>query len=94
MKAIIGVGSAAITIIGFITIWIKVGRNQGQMEEVIKNLVNQTGKNEADIAELKNGMHKIQMDDVTRFTVIETKLDNIKETIALLNKGRRYAQKK
>jgi uncharacterized protein YoxC len=94
VEIIIGVVSAAITIIGFVTIWIKVGRNQGQMEEVIKNLVKQTEKNETDIAELRNGMHKIQIEDVARFLVIETKLDNIKETITSLNNRRRYAQKK
>ena len=93
MEIIIGVVSGAITIIGFITIWIKVGHSQGQLEEVVKNLIKQTEKNEVDITELRNSMHKTQI-DVARFLVIETKLDNIKETIASLNSGRRYAQKK
>lgn len=92
MELIIGIVSAAITIIGFITIWIKVGHSQGQLEEVVKNLIKQTEKNEGDITELRNSMHKTQI-DVARFLVIETKLDNIKETVASLN-GRRYAQKK
>lgn len=93
MEIIIGVVSAAITIIGFVTIWIKVGHSQGQLEEVVKNLIRQTEKNEADITELKNSMHKVQL-DVAKFQVIETKLDYIKETIASLNNGRRYATKK
>jgi len=92
VELIIGIVSAAITIIGFITIWIKVGHSQGQLEEVVKNLIKQTEKNEGDITELRNSMHKTQI-DVARFLVIETKLDNIKETVASLN-GRRYAQKK
>jgi len=81
MELIIGVVSAAVTVIGFIAIWIKVGRNQGQLEEMMKNIVKQTEKHEADIAELRNGMHKIQLDVV--------KLDYIKDAVASLSRRRR-----
>jgi len=92
MELIMGAVSAAITIIGFVAIWIKVGHSQGQMEEVIKNLRKQTEKNEVDITELRNGMHKTQL-DVARFLVIETKLDFIKETVSSLNRGNRAQEK-
>jgi len=92
MELIMGAISAAITVIGFVTIWIRVGHSQGQLEEVIKNVKKQSEKNETDIVELRNGMHQIQL-DVARFQVIETKLDYIKETVAMLN-GRRRATEK
>jgi len=92
MELVMGAVSAAITVIGFVAIWIKVGHSQGQMEEVIKNIRKQTEKNEVDITELRNGIHKTQL-DVTRFLVIETKLDYIKETVASLNRGSRAQEK-
>jgi len=82
-----GAVSAAITVIGFITIWVKVGHSYGQLEGVIKNIGKQTEKHEADISELRDGIHKTQL-DIARFQVIETKLDFIKESVALLNGGR------
>jgi uncharacterized protein YoxC len=81
MELIMGAVSGAITVMGFIAIWIKVGRSQGRLEEMMKSIVKQTEKHEVEIAGLRDSVHKIQLDIV--------KLDYIKDAVALLNRRRR-----
>ncbi|MCL2808643.1 MAG: hypothetical protein FWD24_01115 [Treponema sp.] len=81
------------SLIGFVTVWIKVGQDKGRQEAVVKSLEQKTEKNEKDIAEIKGETKGIQIDIAHRIGAIEAKLDFIKDAVAALKGGRRAAEK-
>jgi len=90
---LISILGVATSLIGFITVWIKVGQDKGRQEAVVKNLEQKTVKNETDIAELKNETKGVQIEIARHIGVVETKLDFIKETVTALKGGRRATEK-
>jgi len=91
---IIGLIAMATSVIGFITVWIKIGHDKGRKEEIINRLEGKTEKHERDIQEIKNETKSIQIDIARNIGVIEAKLDFIKEAVNSLKGGGRNAAKK
>jgi len=92
---ILGIVAISMSLIGFVTVWIKIGHNSGRQEEVIKMLKQKTEKNEMDITELKSKTHGIELRIAEFMGEIRVKLDNIKETVNELKpkRGSRAAEK-
>ena len=90
-----GVIAIAMSVIGFISVWIKIGHDKGRLDAVIKNLEQKTEKNEKDIAEIENKTHGIELHIAKFMGEIGAKLDAIKETVSELKpKGVTRAAKK
>jgi hypothetical protein len=83
----------AMSLIGFVTIWIKHGQDKGKQEAAVKTLEEKTSKNEKDIAELKSETKNIQIAIAGRMGAMDAKLDFIKDAVAALRGGRRAAEK-
>jgi len=100
---IIAVIGAAMAVIGFVSVWIKMGVEKGEHRKTMEQLEQKANKHEADIAELKNATHNIQLEaartmgridaKLDQIGKIETKLDSLGESVAALKGGRRAAQK-
>ena len=85
----------AMTLIGFVTVWFKIGNSQGKQEKTIETLTDRVKKNEGDIAELKREYADMRVSFAAFMGKIEAKLDGIREAIAeLKSKGGGHAEKK
>ena len=85
----------AMTVIGFVAVWFKVGRGQGRQEKTIETLGERIAKNEGDITELKREHADMRVSFAAFMGKIEAKLDGIREAIAeLRGKGGRRAEEK
>jgi len=85
----------AMTLIGFVTVWFKVGSSQGRQEKTLETLNEKVNKNERDIIELKREHTDMRVNIAAFMGKIEAKLDGIIEAIAeLKGKGGRSAEKK
>ena len=89
-----GAIAIAMSLIGFISVWIKMGIEKGEQKRTIQMLEQKTEENKASIVELKNTTHSIQLDIAKSIGSIEAKLDGIKETITTWRGGDRRAAKK
>jgi len=83
----------AMSLIGFVTVWVKFGHNKGKQEEQIHRIEDKAKKNEQDIIELKSETKSIQIDIARHMGAVEAKLDFIKETVTALKGGKRAAEK-
>jgi len=100
---IIAVIGAAMAVIGFLSVWIKMGVEKGEHNKTMESLEQKTNKHDVDIAELKNTTHGIQLEaartmgridaKLDQIGKIETKLDSLGESVAAL-KGGHYATQK
>jgi uncharacterized protein YoxC len=88
-----GALAIAMSIIGFVTVWVKLGSKMGGQEKTIEVLEKKVEEGGKEIAKLKSETHGIQIDIARRMGAIETKLDFIRETVAALKGGRRAAEK-
>jgi len=85
----------AVTLIGFITVWFKIGSSQGRQEKTLETLKERIEKNESDIIELKREHADMRVSFAAFMGKIEAKLDGIREAIAeLKSKGGERAEKK
>jgi hypothetical protein len=84
MMDIVAITGAAMAVIGFLSVWIKMGVEKGEHKKTMELLGQKTDKHEADIAELKNTTHTIQLDRARTIGRIEAKLDSIGEKVASL----------
>jgi len=92
MDAITAVTAAA-TVIGFLSIWVKMGTEKGKNEKSMETFGQRIEKHEAALTELKNTTHSIQLDIAKNIGKIEAKLEYIKESIAAQKGGRRAEEK-
>jgi peptidoglycan hydrolase CwlO-like protein len=100
---IVVVISVATAIVGFLSLWVKMGIEKGENKKAAELLEQKTNKHEADINELKNTTHNIQLDiaksmgkieaKLDSMGKIEAKIDSIGERVAALKGGRRAAEK-
>jgi predicted nucleic acid-binding Zn-ribbon protein len=85
----------AVTLIGFITVWFRIGNSQGRQEKTLETLTDRVKKNEDDIIELKREHADMRVSFAAFMGKIEAKLDSIREAIAeLKGKGERRAEEK
>ena len=85
----------AMTLIGFVSVWFKIGSSQGKQEKTLETLTDRVKKNEDDIAELKRDHADMRVSFAAFMGKIEAKLDGIREAIAeLKSKGGGHAEKK
>jgi len=87
--SIIAAVAGATAIVGFVSIWIKMGVERGESKKSIETIERRVGKNEEAISELRNTTHGIQIEIARSVGKIEAKLDFITETVASLKGGRR-----
>jgi len=90
---IIGLITISMTVIGFITVWIKIGIDRGRQGEVLNRIERKSDKNEQDIAELKGETKNIQINIARHLGAVEAKIDFIRDTVTSLKGGRRAAEK-
>jgi len=83
LTAVIGL---AMSLIGFVTVWIKIGHNNGRTEEVINSLKLKTEENEKSIAEIEAKTHGLELRIAEFMGEIRVKFDYIKETVSDLKK--------
>jgi hypothetical protein len=86
----------ATSLIGFVTVWVKIGIDKGHQDEIIKVLVQKTEENKKDIMEIKSKTHGIELRIAEFMGEIRAKFDFIKETVNELkskNGGRNAAKK-
>jgi uncharacterized protein YoxC len=103
MMDIIAVIGAAMAVIGFLSVWIKMGVEKGEHKKTMELLEQKADRHEADIAGLKNTTHTMQLDWARTMGKIEAKLDSIGkieakldligESVAALKGGRRAEEK-
>ena len=92
---ITGFIAIAMSLIGFVTVWIRVGIDKGRQEELTLALKQKTDKNEQGIAELKGKTHVIELRIAEFMGEIKARLDGIKETVDELKPKRgRCAEEK
>ena len=90
-----GVIAIAMSLVGFITVWVRLGQDKGRQETMIAALKQKTEENAQSITELKNKTHGIELRIAEFMGEIRVKLDNIKETVSELKpKEGRHATKK
>ena len=89
---IISLLGIAMSLIGFVTVWVKFGHNRGKQEEQINRIEKKVDKNEQDISELKGETKNIQINIARHLGAVEAKIDFIKETVTSLKGGRRAAE--
>ena len=92
---IIGIIAGAMAIIGFLSVWVKMGVEKGENKKAVETIEKKVEKNEGAIVEIRNATHSIQLDIARSVGKIEARLDFIKEAIEKLEPkgGRRAAQK-
>jgi len=100
---IIAAIGAAMAVIGFLSVWVKMGVEKGQHQKTMELLEQKANKHETDINELKNTTHSIQIDwartmgkieaKLDLMGKLEAKLDLIGESVAALKGGHHAAQK-
>jgi hypothetical protein len=101
---IIALVTGGMAIIGFLSIWIKMGVEKGVAKKAMELLEAKADKHDKEIAELKNTNHGIQLDIAKSMGRIEAKLDAIEklsevkldslsDQLAALKGGRRAAEK-
>jgi len=85
----------AMSLIGFVTVWIKIGHDKGRQEEVISTLKQKTEENEMRISEIKSKTHGLELRIAEFMGEIRVKFDYIKESVVELKSkgGRRAATK-
>ena len=91
--ALIAATGFAMSLIGFVTVWVKIGLGKGKQEAALKTLEEKTAKNEKDIADIRSETKGIQIEIARHLGAVEAKLDYIKEIVAALKGGRRAAEK-
>jgi len=89
---IIALVAGSMSVIGFLSVWIKMGVEKGEQKKVMELLEQKTGKHEEEIAELKQTTHGIQLNIAGSMGRIEVKLDYLKETVDALKGGRRATE--
>jgi len=90
-----GLIAIIMSLIGFVTVWVKIGQDRGKQEGIIKMLEQKVEKNERCISELKSKTHGIEIRIAEFLGEIRAKLDSISETVSELKPkgGRRAAEK-
>jgi len=83
----------AMSLIGFVTVWIKLGVDKGRQNEIINGLVKKTEENSQHIAEIENKTHGLELRIAEFMGEIRVKIDYIKETVSDLKRGRHAAEK-
>ena len=92
---IIAVIAVAMSVIGFVTVWIKIGIEKGRQEEVINMLTKKTEENKLRITEIDSKTHGLELRIAEFMGEIKVKIDYIKETVSELKpKGVHNASKK
>jgi len=90
---VIALVAGSMSVIGFLSVWIKMGVEKGEQKKAMELLEQKTGKHEKEIADLKNKTHSIQLDIARSMGRIEVKIDHLKETVDAIKGGRRAAEK-
>jgi len=92
---LMGLIAMIMSLVGFVTVWVKIGIDKGRQEEMIYALKQKTEKNEAAISETKTKTHGIELRIAEFMGEIRAKFDFIKETVSTLKpKGGRCAAQK
>jgi len=92
---ITGVIAIATSLVGFVTVWVKIGIDKGRQEEAVKTVRQKTEKNEERITGLENKTHGIELYAAKMMGEIKVKLDYIKKTVNELKpRGERRAAEK
>ncbi|MCL2186531.1 MAG: hypothetical protein FWB86_11895 [Treponema sp.] len=95
LTGIAGFTAIAMSVIGFITVWIKFGHERGRNEEMIKALERKTEENKTNIAKMEANVHGLELRIAEFMGELRVKFDFIKETVAKLEvKGGSRAAKK
>jgi len=90
-----GLIAIAMSIIGFISVWIKVGHDKGRTEELIHTLKEELKESKASITEIKTKTHGLELRFAEFMGEIRAKFDFIKEAVSDLKpKGGSRAAKK
>jgi len=87
---IVAVIGAAMAVIGFLSVWIKMGAEKGENKKTLEQLEQKANKHDVEIGELKNTTHGTQLEIARTVGRIEAKLDSIN---AALKEERHAAQK-
>jgi len=100
---IIAAIGAAMAVIGFLSVWVKMGVEKGEHQKTMELLEQKTIKHDVDIADLKNATHGIQVETartmgrieakLDQIGKVEAKLDSLSESVATLQGGYYAAQK-
>lgn len=85
---IIGFIAIAMNVIGFVTVWIKVGIEKGRQEEVIDMLKKKTEENKANISEMRAKTHGLELRIAEFMGEMRSKFDFIKEAISEIKSTR------
>ena len=92
---IAGLVGIAMSIIGFVTVWVKIGHDKGRQDEVIKKLEVKSDKIEMSVAKIESKTHELELRIAEFMGEIRVKFDYIKETVCeLKSKGGSHAAKK
>jgi len=90
-----GLIAIAMSLIGFVTVWIKVGHDKGRTEELISTLKEELKESKSNIAEIKTKTHSLELRFTEFMGEIRAKFDFIKEAVSDLKpKGGNRAAKK
>jgi len=84
ITGVAGFIAIAMSLISFITVWIKVGHERGRNEELIKALEHKTEENKANIAKMEANVHGLELRIAEFMGELRVKFDFIKETVAKL----------
>jgi len=90
---VVGIVVGATSIIGFLSIWVKMGTEKGRGEKLMETFGQRLEKHEIAINDLKNTTHNIQLEIARSIGKIEATLESIKESVMALKGGRRAAEK-
>jgi hypothetical protein len=100
---IIALVTGFMAIIGFISVWVKMGVEKGELKKAMEQQEKKTDNHEKQIAEIKNTSHGFQLEiaksmgkieaKLNSIEKIEVKLDSISGQVAALKGGRRATEK-
>ena len=92
---IAGFIAIGMSVIGFVTVWIKFGHDKGRQEEVINALKKTTEENKSGISEVRSKTHNLELRIAEFMGEMRVNINDIKETVSELKpKGGSRAAKK
>ena len=95
MQNIAGYIAIAMSVIGFISVWIKLGTEKGRQGEVIDALQKRSEENKQRIKDLENKTHGLELHISEFMGEMRAKIDFIKEAVSeIKSRGGSRATKK
>jgi hypothetical protein len=92
-KDAFGIIAGATALIGFVSIWIRLGVERGEQKKTVKLIEQQMAVHEAAIESLRKETGSIRLEIAKSFAKIEVTLEYIKESVTALKEARRAAEK-